>query len=285
MLDGIDLTGARLDDRKQLLQQLLPDSDQGMIRYSDHIAGNGPQVFREAQRLGTEGIVSKRSDRPYRAGRTSDWIKTKALQREEFVIGGFTEPEGSRSGLGALLLGRYQTDDSLVYCGRVGTGFTNETLGDLSRRLKRLERKSSPFTTVPMKKATAGTHWVKPDLVVQVEFSQWSREGHLRHPVYRGLREDKPPREVLNGGESSMPEFQHISEGAQLDFPDVRLTSPDKVLYPEIGLTKLGLAEVLRQHRRLDPAAHRRPAPFAGTMPRWLAGKMLLSKAGTGWST
>ena len=197
-LDGYDLTGAALADRKQVLAQLVPGTDRGIIRLSEHFEGSGPEFFAQACRLGLEGIISKRSDRPYERGRGYDWLKTKCVKREEFVIGGYTEPAGARNALGALLIGYYSKNKELVYAGRVGTGFTEKTLADLQKRMRPLEQSKSPFVNLSGTTGQArGVHWLKPSLVGQVEFTEWTREGMLRHPSFQGLREDKPAHEVV----------------------------------------------------------------------------------------
>jgi bifunctional non-homologous end joining protein LigD len=203
-LEGHDLRRAPLAARKEALRRLLEAagpapaataSAEGPIRFSDHVAGQGLEFYRQACRHGLEGIVSKRADLPYRAGRGKDWLKVKCLQRQEMVIGGFTDPEGARAGLGALLLGTWE-GDRLVYAGKVGTGFTANTLVELRRRLDRLERKTPPFADPPRGAEARRAHWVEPKLVCEVAFTEWTRDGHLRHPAFLGLREDKEAREV-----------------------------------------------------------------------------------------
>ena len=166
------------------------------IRYSDHVVGDGEAVFAQACRLGLEGIVSKRRDQPYREGRHGDWLKTKCSLRQEFVVGGFTDPQGTRAGLGALLIGYYE-GDRLVFSGRVGTGFTQKLALDLRRRLDALERKTCPFDPPPPRPVSRNAHWVKPALVCEVAFTEWTNDGNIRHPSFQGLRLDKKPHEVV----------------------------------------------------------------------------------------
>lgn len=195
-LAGHDLRQLPLADRKRILSKLLTGQN-GPIRYSEHVVGQAPEFFRQACKRRLEGIMCKRADQPYRAGRGTDWVKVKCAHREEFVIGGYTPPAGSRRGFGALLIGYFNKQEQLVYAGRVGTGFSDRVLDELSKRLAKLERQQSPF--IDLQGATGearGVHWVAPRLVAQVEFGEWTRDGRLRHPAFLGLREDKPARQV-----------------------------------------------------------------------------------------
>ena len=200
-LDGRDLRAAPLSERKKTLRSLLSDSaetgEMAVIRYSEHWIGGGRELFAKACEMGLEGIISKRVDDPYRSGRTRSWLKIKCSQSQEFVIGGFTDPAGARLGFGALLLGVYDPNGPLRYSGRVGTGFDERSLRDLLVRLKNLERKSTPFERAPKGVNVRGVHWVEPQLVCEVVFTGWTADGLLRHPSFKGLREDKSPVEVI----------------------------------------------------------------------------------------
>ena len=146
---------------------------------------------------GLEGIVSKRRDAPYKwAKRDPSWQKVKCVLRQEFVIGGFTEPEGSREGIGALLIGYYDENDELVYSGKVGTGFTHALARDLRKRLDAIAAPKAPFANPPPEAARWGTHWVHPKLVGEVQFTEWTNDGTLRHPSFQGMRADKKPTDV-----------------------------------------------------------------------------------------
>lgn len=249
-LDGRDLRAAPLLERKRTLQSLLSDGGKtasiAIIRYSEHRIGGGQELFAKACEIGLEGIVSKRVDDPYRSGRSRSWVKIKCSQNQEFVIGGFTDPAGARLGFGALLLGVYEENGALRYAGRVGTGFDDRFLRDLLVRLKKLERRSTPFQHAPRGANFRGVHWVEPELVCEVAFSGWTTDGLLRHPSFKGLREDKAPVEVTR--EVAVPA---ASASAKLNAGDriagIQLTHPDRILYPEQGVTKRELAQYYEQ--------------------------------------
>ncbi len=197
-IDREDLRARPLEERKARLAALVAGGGApGVIRYSDHVVGGGARLFELACRQGFEGIVSKRRDLPYLPGRGGAWLKTKCIQRQEFVVGGFTEPEGSRTGIGALLVGYYDAG-RLVYAGKVGTGYTQRMLTDVRARLDPLVRTRSAFEPEPPRAWTgARRRWVEPAIVAEVAFSEWTADGRLRHPSFQGLRLDKRPRDVI----------------------------------------------------------------------------------------
>jgi bifunctional non-homologous end joining protein LigD len=196
-LNGRDLTALPLLTRKEALAKILGSRDgAGVLRYSDHWTSKGEALLEQACRKGLEGIVSKRADQPYRPGRSRDWVKVKCLRGQEFVIGGFTDPAGSRTGFGALLLGYYDGAGGLRYAGRVGTGFNSRMLSELRSRLDDLSIRSTLFVDPPTGADARGVHWVKPELVCEVVFTGWTEDGLLRHPSFKGLREDKAPRDI-----------------------------------------------------------------------------------------
>jgi bifunctional non-homologous end joining protein LigD len=191
-LDGEDVRALPLRRRKARLREALRFA--GPVRLNPHRNERGEELFAEACRKGLEGIIAKRADSPYRATRSSDWRKLKCHAEQELVIGGYTAPQGSRTDFGALLVG-YWEDGKLSYAGKVGTGFDHHTLRDLGKRLRDLERDDPPFADVhPIPR---GTHWVEPELVGQIAFTEWTRDGRLRHPRFLGLRDDKPARDVV----------------------------------------------------------------------------------------
>jgi bifunctional non-homologous end joining protein LigD len=189
-LDGQDLRPQPLLERKRALRRAV--DFRGHLRFSTHRNGTGIEAYREACRRGWEGVVAKRADSPYSATRSRDWLKLKCSHGQELVVGGWTEPKGSRERFGALLVGHYDAK-GLRYAGKVGTGFDDATLQRLGDELERRERPTSPFVDAKVPHA----RWAEPELVAQIAFTEWTRDGRLRHPRYEGLRDDKPASEVV----------------------------------------------------------------------------------------
>jgi bifunctional non-homologous end joining protein LigD len=227
-LNGADLRRLPLLERKQRLRAALGVRARraGTIRYSEHVTGRSDTVLAEACRQGLEGVVSKQGGAPYSSGRTRTWLKLKCLNRQEFIVVGFTEPKGGRVGIGALLLAVREERKRLRYVGRVGTGMSDAMLADLRSRLVSLVRAASPVDNPPRQRA--GVRWVEARLVVEVAFTEWTRDGLLRHPALVGMREDKTPREVRRED--------------PMNVAGIVLSNADRVLYPDRGLTKLDLA-------------------------------------------
>jgi bifunctional non-homologous end joining protein LigD len=286
-LDGYDLTGLTLEARKKALAEIVPHDGSDMVRYSDHQVGRGLDFYRQACNYEVEGTIAKRRDKPYRPGRGTDWLKIKCLNRDEFVIVGFTDPAGTRHGFGALLLGYYDPAGNLRYAGRVGTGFDGVKLTELRRRLDAIER-PTPAVSLPRGVSKQGVHWTEPRLVAEIQYSRWTADAILRHASFQGLREDKSPEEVVydpaklgknphppaasaagppssavrertrkslsrTAGEGARARSARAGEGTSADtkpardgsitFEGVRLTHPDRVFYPDQGITKLALAQ------------------------------------------
>ena len=200
-LDGQDISTLTLIERKALLEPLV--ANKPGLQFNGHESGDGELILEHAGKLGFEGVVSKTIDAPYAPGNRGLWRKAKALNRQEFVIVGWSDPEGTRPYLGALLLGYYTDDGKLIYAGRVGTGMSVKVLANLRRRLDPLARKSSPLSIPPPRSTRFGSplvlsrvHWVEPKLVAEITYLTWTADGLLRHTVYVGLREDKPAIEV-----------------------------------------------------------------------------------------
>lgn len=190
--DGHDMRALPLRRRKQVLREALDFS--GPIRFTTHRNGTGETYFAEACKRGWEGLIAKRADAPYSKGRSRDWLKFKCELAQEFVIGGYTDPEGSRQGFGALLIGYYD-DGVLAYAGKVGTGFSDRLLAMLYAAMRERATDESPFGRGELPRR--GVHWARPELVGQVGFSEWTRDGRLRHAKFQGLRDDKVAADVV----------------------------------------------------------------------------------------
>jgi bifunctional non-homologous end joining protein LigD len=252
-LDGTDYRALPLTERKRVLAELwkkLPAEVRATLRSSDHVVGNGPEFFKQACELGVEGIVSKRADAPYRSGRGRDWLKVKCLKRQEFAIVGYTEPSGSRSHLGALLIA-VNGPRGFRYAGRVGTGFTAASLAELHRALAPLARDKPPqLENAPRGADARGVHWVEPKLAAEVAFTEMTEDGVLRHPSFQGLREDKSAAEAREERPADEVEARPAPRSKSATRParraksnDYPLTNPDKILYPEQGITKRELLD------------------------------------------
>ncbi|WHZ25753.1 MAG: ATP-dependent DNA ligase clustered with Ku protein, LigD [Nitrospira sp.] len=272
-LDGNDLRGMPLHERKRKLSALLAGQpEDGLLRYSDHIREKGRTVFEAACRQGLEGLIAKQTDSQYLPGRNRNWIKLKCHRRQEFVIGGFTDPTGSRRGFGALLLGVYEGKGNLVYVGRVGTGFSEERLSRLHHDLRSLQQSKPAFMKPPTGADAKGVHWVKPELVAEVRFAGWTQEGLLRQASFVGMRRDKPAGVIVR--ESPAPvsasrltgdrrEDEAVrtpnrpsSRARRIQSPHetqkrtgtttvagIKISNPYRVLFPHDGITKLEFAQ------------------------------------------
>jgi bifunctional non-homologous end joining protein LigD len=236
-LDGYDLRKAPLIERKKLLEKLL-SSAPDRLRYSSHVLGSGEKFYANACELKLEGIVAKRAASPYRPGRGRDWLKVKCGMRQEMVIGGYTDPQRSRKGLGALLLGVYEPGGGLLYSGKVGTGFDEKTLASLRRKLDALVQDEPPFSNPPRGAEARRAHWVKPELVAEIAFTEWTEDGTLRHPSFQGLREDKRAEDVVR----ERPGESLKTAGDERVVAGVTISNPDKLLYPDAGITKRDVA-------------------------------------------
>lgn len=252
--DGADLTGEPTPARKEALRDLLsglaPDAP---IRFAEYVEGGVDALMEAACAQGLEGVVAKRADAPYPSGRTRAWLKVKCRHAQEFVVGGFTDPKGSREGFGALLLGYHDAHGRLVYAGRVGSGFSERRLREIAAALEPIERPEPPFAEPPAK--LPGAHWVEPRLVAQVAFSEWTADGLLRQPSFLGLRADADPASVVR--EAPVAPEPADPPGPADDAPSadgtvagVRITNPGKRLFPDSDLTK---AELARYYEAVAP--------------------------------
>jgi bifunctional non-homologous end joining protein LigD len=245
-LDGFDIRPVALVERKGLLQRLLADAPpNGPLRYVEHFEEDGDLLLKHACRLGLEGVVSKVRTAPYRSGRGSLWLKSKCAQRQEFVIVGYLPSTTSRRMVGSLVVGYYR-EDRLAYAGRVGSGFSETTARDLWERLDLLRVTEPPVSGVPPE-LTRRVRWVRPCLVAEVEYGSWTAGNVLRQAVFKGVRDDKPARENV------VREEADAAVAAPSVPESVPLTHPDRVYWPDVGITKQGLAE------------------FYGTIWEWIA--------------
>jgi bifunctional non-homologous end joining protein LigD len=258
-LDGRDLTGLPLTERKAALQRLLPERNDGPLRYVEHFDGDGRVIFENAKKLNFEGIISKLRDAPYRSGRTDNFVKIKAHDEQEFVVAGFSPARAMPNAVGALTVA-FHDDGELRYAGRIGTGYTRETARDLWRQLDKLRTERPPLA-VPKTERRKDVIWVKPDVVVEAEYRGITHDGLLRQAAYKGLREDKPAREVVrerppavataavsrgqavrrSAGNTARKDPARASRNDTV--AAVRLTHPDRVYWPDDGITKRQLAE------------------------------------------
>ncbi|MBA3482925.1 MAG: DNA ligase D [Pirellulales bacterium] len=262
--DGYVLTDTPLLERKSLLERVVaaqPAATRSTLRYSEHIEGAGDEVLSQACKSGLEGIVSKRIDSAYIQARSPAWLKSKCTKRQEFVIGGYTKPAGARTHFGALLLGHYDANGKLTYAGKVGTGFTQQSLRDVFRELKKRAIDAAPFVNPPRGYEARGVAWVKPELVGEVEFTEWTKDGQLRHPSFQGLREDKPARSIVREEVrvmASKTAKKKSSEDASV--AGVAISHPERVVYPGYGVTKLDLAHYYENVAEwIMPYVERRP--------------------------
>lgn len=241
--DGQDLRAQPWQERREALQAALDASPSlgDSARLSEAFAGDPAQLLASACALGMEGLVGKRKDAAYHAGRTADWIKLKCGQRQEFVIGGYTRPKGTRTGLGSLLLGVHGSDGQLVYAGNVGTGFNESSLRTLTAQLQKMQTKACPF--VDPERIDYQALWVKPQLVAEVAFAGWTAQGRVRHAVFQGLREDKPASQITRERTATMPTRKQTPTATG----GFEVSHGDRIMDASTGVTKLDLVRYYEQ--------------------------------------
>jgi bifunctional non-homologous end joining protein LigD len=308
--NGFDLTQLTLSTRKKILQAALPSSQ--IVHYSEHVVGTGVSAFQAVEKSGGEGIIAKKIASRYQVNkRSKDWLKIKTEMQQEVVIAGYTEPQGGRVGIGALLCGVYKGKE-LEYAGKVGTGFTEATLKELKVKLEKIEQKESPFKNAPK---VAGAHWVKPKLLAQVKFTEWTSSGNMRHPVYLGLRQDKPAKKVVkempevsvaaikkektptkNTSKKSKPETTAYDDVFALS-DKVEFSNLDKLFFPAQKITKgdviryyAAIADTILPYLKDRPQSLRRTPDglknqgffqknVAGAVPKWVKTKKIQSES------
>lgn len=286
---GHDLRNVPLEQRREVLQRIVQRKPNDKVRFSAVFDAPAQDVLISACRLGLEGVIAKRRRSAYVTRRSSDWIKLKCGQRQEFVIGGYTDPKGSRTGIGSLLLGVHDDKGRLHYAGNVGTGFSEQALRDLRQRLDALHADQPPFTAgtqIPRK-----AHWVRPQLVCEVAFGEWTRDGRIRHSVFHGLRSDNPPQAITREQPAHRaPEDKPAAPArkapakkagapASTGLPaSLRVSNPDRVVDPETGLTKI---ELVRYYALVAPLMmeHLENRPIAMLRaPEGIGGELFFQK-------
>lgn len=270
-LDGHDLRQAPLQERRAALAKLLTKAPTA-LRYSATFDEPVASLLDSACRLDLEGLIGKRRDSPYIERRSSDWIKLKCNQRQEFVVLGYTDPKGSRNGFGALLLGLHDAGE-LRYAGKVGSGFSSTTLDSLHQRLQPLRSTRPPLANPPTGAEARGVHWLKPELLAEVSFAQMTREGVVRHAVFHGLREDKPARDI--NLERAMPDKRKASKNGG---SSLHLTHPERIIDASSNASKLNVAEYYAQVSALIlPHLKDRPVALVRA-PDGLSGELFFQK-------
>jgi bifunctional non-homologous end joining protein LigD len=270
-LDGIDLRGQRLIERKETLEALMKTSPKNLY-YSQYIRGNGKECILAACKADLEGVIGKKADSVYSGTRNGDWVKLKCKQRQEFVIGGYTLSDKKSSGVSSLLLGVYEGKE-LVYAGRAGTGFTARTREELEKKFESIKRKAVPFREMPETRKNEKTTWLEPELVAEIEFAEWTQDNVLRQASFKGLRTDKKPKDVKKETtdhkiqSDKMPAEEQASvkdlegpmktNGDSITIDGIRISSPDKVIFEDPEITK---EDVVRYYAKVSE----RMMPYAG---------------------
>ncbi|RYF28688.1 MAG: DNA ligase D [Comamonadaceae bacterium] len=270
--DGRDLRGLPLVERRELLRTVVQQGALDPVRFSEAFDARPGDLVASACKIGFEGVIGKRKDAPYAPRRNADWIKLKCSHRQEFVIVGFTEPKGSRKGIGSLLLAVHGPDGALRYAGNVGTGFSERTLAELRERLEAIRSRTNPLGKEPA--ATRGALWVKPQLLAEVAFAEWTRQGRIRHAVFHGLRDDKPARAIVREKPATLERRAATDETVDALPDGLRVSNPQRVIDAASGITKMDLVryyatvgELMMAHLKDRPVALvRAPEGVEGTL-------------------
>jgi bifunctional non-homologous end joining protein LigD len=284
---GYDLREVPLRTRREVLQRVMQVDPQERVRFSEALEAAPQSLLRSACEMRMEGLIGKRADSSYVSRRSPHWIKLKCTQRQEFVIGGYTDPKGTRVGLGSLLLGIHDEKGRLQYAGNVGTGFNIKLLSDLTAKLESLRTDKTPFDPLP--KGIKG-HWVKPKLVAEVSFGEWTREGRVRHSVFHGLRTDKPAA-VITKEKAVAPakraKTKAAARGAKTETtaaatlpPGIKITHPERVIDASTGITKAEMADYYARAASLVvPHLKERPVSLVRA-PEGIGGELFFQKHG-----
>ncbi len=290
---GYDLREVPLVERRAVLERIVLRKPHGKVRFSAVFDAPPDEVIASACKLGLEGVIAKRKNSAYVTRRSSDWIKLKCGQRQEFVIGGYTDPKGSRTGLGSLLLGVYDSKGTLQYAGNVGTGFNDKSLRELKKQLDEVAADKGSFAPNPA--LPRGAHWVKPELVCEVSFGEWTRDNRIRHSVFQGLREDKkaktivreepkhsapvdkPARKTSAPTSAAKPAPEKTTAQTELP-PTLRVSNPDRVIDAQSGLTKIELVRYYALVAKfMMPHLKGRPVSLVRA-PQGIAGELFFQK-------
>lgn len=255
---GYDLRGVPLMERRELLEDLLNEAPEG-IRFSETFDAAPRDIVHSACKLGLEGVIGKKKESLYGSGsRSPDWIKLKCTQRQEFVIGGYTDPKGGRVGMGSILVGVHNEAGELVYAGSVGSGFTDKSLAATLEQLQALSAKKSPFSKPTENDRRA--HWVEPKLLAEVSFSEWTKDHHIRHPVFHGLRSDKPAKKIIREEPTHMT-GPDVEEKSRIP-AKLKISNPERVIDPSTGITKVEVvrfyalvADLMMEHLKGRPVS------------------------------
>lgn len=274
--DGRDLTHLPLLERRRMLQELLAAHPSERVRFSEAFDAPVESLLESACRKGLEGLIGKRADAPYVSRRSNAWIKLKCTRRQEFVVAGYTDPKGSRTGFGALLLGIHDSEGKLVYAGNVGTGFDQQRLDSLAAKLKASASPKPPFEAAPK---GVKAHWVRPKLVAEVSFTEWTSDGRIRHPVFHGLRSDKGAATITR--EEAAPATGSVARAkrrAASPGAAPRVTHPERVIDAASGATKLDLVEYYDWvHPHMLPHLAGRPVALVRA-PKGVGGELFFQK-------
>ncbi|NIE62301.1 DNA ligase D [Burkholderia sp. Ax-1719] len=283
-LSGFDLRKVPLEARRAQLQALLQGAKQATLRFSEAFEGDPDALLQAACEANLEGLVAKREGSAYTSTRSASWLKLRCSRRQEFVIGGYTEPAGSRVGFGALLLGVYDGEGALHYGGRVGTGFDTARLKSMASAMRERERKTSPFAAVPATERRAGVHWLRPELVAEVRFKTWTSAGVVRQASFVGLRKDKPPKSIVREPQASQVQGKAHTKTSlravkgETEVAGIRITHPDRVIDNASGLRKIDLVHYFEAVAPwLLPHLQKRPAALVRA-PSGVEGELFFQK-------
>jgi len=279
-LNGMDLREVPLEERRAALSQLLEANDNELLRFSTDFTEQPESVLDSACQMKLEGLIGKRAGSTYVSKRSNSWVKIKCKNRQEFIIVGFTDPKGTRSGFGALLLGLHNDEGELHYAGKVGTGFNQATLKSLHAKLKPLKIDKSPLAKAPPAADVRGAHWLKPELMCEVAFAEMTRQGVIRHSVFHGLRSDKPAQVITHERPAKAPKAKSkaADKSASSAGGKIKISNPERVIDKSIGATKMELA---RFYAEVAPWAlpHLRQRPLALVRaPEGIEGELFFQK-------